>query len=40
MHIRGLISAVCGYILKIADRERVFVHIRGLISAVRGYTEG
>ena len=40
MHIRGLNSAVRGYILKVDYSERVFVHIRGLISAVCGYTEG
>ena len=37
MHIRGLISAVRGYILTVDDRERVFVHIRRLNPAVCGY---
>ena len=25
------------WLLKVDNRERIFVHIRGLISAVRGY---
>ena len=37
MHIHRLISAVRGYILKVDDRERLFVHIRGLNPTVCGY---